>query len=59
MTKTDRRAAHPEMAAFCDEMRELFDAEITYVSIPGYEWGERGEVGVIPVVFKRNEKRRK
>lgn len=53
MTKADRRAAHPEMAAFCDEMRELFDAEITYVSLPGYEWGTKGNAGVVPNIKQR------
>ena len=58
MTKTARRESFPEMAAFVDEMREIFDAKLTYVSLPGYEWGERGEVGVQPVVFKRDERRK-
>ena len=57
MTKTDRRAAHPEMAAFCDEMRDLFGGQITYVSLPGYEWGARGDVGVVPNV-REKEKRK-
>jgi len=47
MTKSQRRAAYPELAAFADDIREHFpEAEITHTRMPGYEYGERMPEGV-------------
>jgi hypothetical protein len=57
MTKSSRRAAHPDVAAFVDDMREVFGAvSIDYVNVPGYVFGKPGECGVIPNVEKRDER---
>lgn len=49
MTKSARRAAHPELAAFVDDMREAFGAvTIDYVNMPGYVYGKPGDCGVVP-----------
>lgn len=49
MTRAERRAAYPELAAFADDIREHFpECEITYTKMPGYEFGTPGPEGVKP-----------
>lgn len=56
MTRQERREKWPEVAAWCDDMLAEFDgAEITHVSLPGYEFGKPSDEGVQPNVREKRK----
>lgn len=58
MTKSERRAAYPDVAKFTDEMLAIFDgARVVYAKLPGYEWGVSGSAGVVPNVMAKEKRK--